>query len=82
MFNLVLQAEIHTDNLSLSLEPEAAALYCRYLPHDRVIDADGNVTIKSFAVGDRYLVLDVGGKSERKPAFEMFCSNFSITCYH
>ncbi|KAH3890530.1 hypothetical protein DPMN_014614 [Dreissena polymorpha] len=59
--SLLLQAGIATENLSLALEPEAAALYCRYLPMEKVVDSAGKASIESFAPGKRYLVLDAGG---------------------
>ncbi|XP_052277506.1 heat shock 70 kDa protein 12A-like isoform X3 [Dreissena polymorpha] len=72
-------AGIATDNLSLSLEPEAAALFCRYLPHDRSTDLDGSVSIKSFRIGDRYLVLDVGGGTVDITVYEVYCDDQTKT---
>jgi len=44
----------------LSLEPEAASMYCRYLPLER-IKGTGNTTISCFQPGSKYMVLDAGG---------------------
>lgn len=57
------QAGIHTDSLLLSLEPEAASLFCRYIRVNRVEEADAAITLSNFGVGDRYMILDCGGKS-------------------
>ncbi|KAH3890513.1 heat shock 70 kDa protein 12A-like [Dreissena polymorpha] len=61
MREAAVEAGIATENLSLALEPEAAALYCRYLPMEKVVDSAGKASIESFAPGKRYLVLDAGG---------------------
>lgn len=57
------QAGIPTNQLCLALEPEAASLFCRHLPVEKVKDADGQSALSSLAPGKRYLVLDAGGKS-------------------
>ena len=51
--------DIHTDQLSLALEPECVALYCHQLPSNQIAD---------YAIGDyadhgvkNCLVLDIGG---------------------
>ncbi|WAQ98470.1 HS12A-like protein [Mya arenaria] len=54
------QAEIDTDKLLLSLEPEAASLFCRYLPFARETNKAG-ASLVTAGVGDRYMILDVGG---------------------
>ncbi|XP_045203760.2 heat shock 70 kDa protein 12B-like isoform X2 [Mercenaria mercenaria] len=61
MREAAIEAGIETQNLSLALEPEAASLFCRYLPIERVQGADGVGRIASLAPGKRYLVLDAGG---------------------
>ena len=58
---LYFQAGIHNDNLSLALEPEAASLFCKYLPVERITGGDG---ISCFKPGSRYLVLDAGGEQQ------------------
>lgn len=60
MREAAINAEIHTDKLSLSLEPEAASLFCRYLPVERVAGVDRS-EIRSFSIGDKYMILDCGG---------------------
>lgn len=60
MREAAINAEIHTDKLSLALEPEAASLFCRYLPIQKVGGVD-STEIRPFTIGDGYLVLDVGG---------------------
>lgn len=52
------KAGIHNDNLSLALEPEAASLFCKYLPVERV---SGGAGISCFCSGSKYLVVDAGG---------------------
>ncbi|WAQ98472.1 HS12A-like protein [Mya arenaria] len=53
-------AEIHTDKLLLSLEPEAASLFCRYLPFARETN-EKSASLVTVGVGDQYMILDVGG---------------------
>lgn len=60
MREAAINAEIHTDKVSLSLEPEAASLYCQYLPVQRVLGKD-RPEVLFFQKGDRYMVLDAGG---------------------
>ncbi|XP_053399788.1 heat shock 70 kDa protein 12B-like [Mercenaria mercenaria] len=60
MREAAINAEIHTDKISLSLEPEAASLFCRYLPVERV-DGVNQTAIRSFSIGDKYMILDCGG---------------------
>ncbi|KAL4230277.1 hypothetical protein ACF0H5_010662 [Mactra antiquata] len=55
-----INADINTDRLSLSLEPEAASLLCRYLPVERV-EIDGQAKIQCIGVGDEYMIIDAGG---------------------
>ncbi|XP_052241808.1 heat shock 70 kDa protein 12A-like isoform X4 [Dreissena polymorpha] len=61
MREAAVEAGIESEYLSLALEPEAAALYCRYLPMEMVVSSAGKASIESFAPGKRYLVLDAGG---------------------
>ncbi|XP_053399066.1 heat shock 70 kDa protein 12A-like isoform X2 [Mercenaria mercenaria] len=61
MREAAIEAGIKTQNLSLALEPEAASLFCRYLPMERVQGADGVGRISNLAPGKRYIVLDAGG---------------------
>ncbi|XP_052793770.1 heat shock 70 kDa protein 12A-like [Mya arenaria] len=61
MREAAVEAGIKSEHLSLALEPEAASLFCRYLPVSKVCGADGTTAIQNFAPGKRYLVLDAGG---------------------
>ncbi|OWF52450.1 heat shock 70 kDa protein 12A-like [Mizuhopecten yessoensis] len=54
------KAGIPGPQLVMSLEAEAAALYCKYLPvSDMTVGKAGNISI--FKPGAKYMVLDVGG---------------------
>lgn len=44
----------------IALEPEAASLFCKYLPIEKLQGSEGG--IGAFKPGSRYLVLDAGGK--------------------
>nr|XP_022323072.1 heat shock 70 kDa protein 12A-like [Crassostrea virginica] len=46
------------DKLVIALEPEAASLYCMYLPVQR---DDENSTFEVFKSGSKYMVVDAGG---------------------
>ncbi|XP_060064371.1 heat shock 70 kDa protein 12B-like [Ylistrum balloti] len=50
-------AGIKGDHLMIALEPEAASLYCKYIP----IERKGEGGMKTFTSGSKYLVLDGGG---------------------
>ncbi|KAL4230295.1 Heat shock 70 kDa protein 12A [Mactra antiquata] len=60
MREAAMEAGIDSNNLSLALEPEAASMFCKYLPVERVEGVSGQV-ISCFAPGKKYLVLDAGG---------------------
>ncbi|WAQ99167.1 HS12A-like protein [Mya arenaria] len=62
-------AGIATDQLSLALEPEAASLFCKYLPVEKIEGATGK-GISAFAPGRKYLVLDAGDM-DQKVTFKM-----------
>ncbi|XP_033742406.1 heat shock 70 kDa protein 12A-like [Pecten maximus] len=60
MRECTVQAGIPSAQLVLSLEAEAAALFCKYLPlSEMAVGKAGNVSV--FRPGAKYLVLDVGG---------------------
>lgn len=61
MREAAIEAGIDTNHLSLALEPEAASLFCKYLPVEKVGGAGKETTISSLAPGKRYVVLDAGG---------------------
>lgn len=53
------------DRLSIALEPEAAALYCRFLPVEKLTGSSQGEEIsqlKTFSPGAQYLIVDLGGK--------------------
>lgn len=54
------QAGIRSDLLLIALEPEAASIYCKHLPVNKV-EGDFKKTLDSFSPGTKYLVLDAGG---------------------
>ncbi|XP_053400742.1 heat shock 70 kDa protein 12A-like [Mercenaria mercenaria] len=56
-----LKAGIPADQFTFALEPEAAAIYCKQYEASRCVDEDGTTTIKSFAPGSQFMVLDLGG---------------------
>lgn len=59
MREAAINAGIRTDHLTLALEPEAASLFCKYLPVEKVKGAKGEISC--FSPGKKYLVLDAGG---------------------
>ncbi|XP_060558649.1 heat shock 70 kDa protein 12B-like [Ruditapes philippinarum] len=52
------QAGIPRSQLKIALEPEAASLYCRYLPVQKGHEEN---FLASFEPGTKYIVLDAGG---------------------
>ncbi|KAK3100734.1 hypothetical protein FSP39_024387 [Pinctada imbricata] len=54
------EAGILMHNLSLALEPEAAALYCKVLPMER-LEQGSSSNLSAFKPGMRYMILDLGG---------------------
>ncbi|XP_060570239.1 heat shock 70 kDa protein 12A-like [Ruditapes philippinarum] len=60
MREAALKAGIPGEYLKLALEPEAASMFCRYLPVERMMgSADKKITC--FQPKSKYLVLDAGG---------------------
>ncbi|KAL3880726.1 hypothetical protein ACJMK2_032943 [Sinanodonta woodiana] len=53
-------AGINGDQLMIALEPEAASMFCKHLPVDRISGAP-DTGISVFSPGTKYLVLDAGG---------------------
>ncbi|CAG2207883.1 unnamed protein product [Mytilus edulis] len=49
-------AGIKEDNLLIALEPEAASMFCKYMPVEK-----GEHSFQSFQPGSKYMVLDCGG---------------------
>lgn len=52
------KAGISMDQLIIALEPEAASIYCRRLPAEKL---EGANTVHPLQPGSKYLVLDAGG---------------------
>lgn len=48
------------DQLIIALEPEAASIYCRRLPAEKL---EGANTAHLLQPGSKYLVLDAGGET-------------------
>lgn len=63
-FFFVHQAGISRNQLMIALEPEAASLFCKYLPIEKLQGSEGGIS--AFKPGSRYLVLDAGGKCDGK----------------
>lgn len=58
---LFIQAGISDNQLSIALEPEAAALYCKILPIEKLAAGYQN-NLSVFQPGTKYIVLDLGGE--------------------
>ncbi|XP_048728151.2 heat shock 70 kDa protein 12B-like isoform X2 [Ostrea edulis] len=52
------EAGIPAHQLTIALEPEAASIYCKHLPVEKL---EGANKISVFRPGNKYLVLDAGG---------------------
>lgn len=48
--------------LTIALEPEAAALFVKYLPVERKVDGNDKEVLQAFAAGSKYIVVDAGGQ--------------------
>lgn len=53
------QANIPGDNLLIALEPEAAAIYCQYLPKEKLVGTESVLNLSETGV--RYMIVDLGG---------------------
>ncbi|XP_076084861.1 heat shock 70 kDa protein 12B-like isoform X2 [Mytilus galloprovincialis] len=53
------KAGIEKDHLLISLEPEAAAIYCQHLPTEKLSGAESGFTMSE--VGTKYMIVDLGG---------------------
>ncbi|CAC5400314.1 unnamed protein product [Mytilus coruscus] len=53
------QAGISPNKLLIALEPEAASIYCQYLPTQKLGGADPDIVVAP--VGSKYIVIDLGG---------------------
>ncbi|KAL5019194.1 hypothetical protein ScPMuIL_004916 [Solemya velum] len=61
MREAAIEAGIDKDSLTIALEPEAASIYCRYAKLQRK-QRETKQSVRCFAPGTRYAVLDAGGK--------------------
>ncbi|CAG2199385.1 unnamed protein product [Mytilus edulis] len=53
------KAGIPGENLLITLEPEAASIYCQYLPTEKLNSAEEGFTMSE--VGTKYMIIDLGG---------------------
>ncbi|XP_052083291.1 heat shock 70 kDa protein 12B-like isoform X3 [Mytilus californianus] len=53
------KAGIPGENLLIALEPEAASIYCQYLPTEKLNGAEEGFTMSE--VGTKYMIIDLGG---------------------
>ncbi|XP_071141897.1 heat shock 70 kDa protein 12B-like [Mytilus edulis] len=53
------KAGIQKDHLLISLEPEAASIYCQYLPTEKLSGAESG--FKMSKAGTKYMIVDLGG---------------------
>ncbi|VDH91300.1 Hypothetical predicted protein [Mytilus galloprovincialis] len=56
------KAGIGKDNLTLALEPEGAAMFCKYLALEKKMHGD-ETELKAFEENARFMVVDLGGKN-------------------
>lgn len=61
MRKAALTANIKNDNLRIALEPEAASLYCQYLPINRFAAGHAESQFSLASPGTVYMVVDLGG---------------------
>ena len=60
---LLFKAGISEGKLTIALEPEAASVYCRYLPL-QATNQEQSSAISDFQVGIKYMIVDAGGESD------------------
>ena len=46
----------------VALEPEAASLYCQYLPIGKFVAGGGDAKCSLSTAGTVYMIVDLGGK--------------------
>ena len=61
MFQAGIIDKVDSDNLRISLEPEAASLHCRSIGMNKFLNQQGNDKVE-MAKGTKYIILDAGGK--------------------
>ncbi|KAK3604091.1 hypothetical protein CHS0354_035902 [Potamilus streckersoni] len=57
------QAGIPSGKLDVAMEPEAASLYCQYLPINKFCTQTEQVHFGASPTGTKYMILDVGGST-------------------
>ena len=57
-----LKAGIENGQLSLALEPEAAAILCKEISTQRDRQDTDSVVLTSFRPGTKFFILDLGGR--------------------
>ena len=62
---LLLQAGIPGSQLVLALEPEAASIFCKHIPSERMVTG-GKSCLDAFSPKTKYLILDAGGMQNIK----------------
>ncbi|KAK3610274.1 hypothetical protein CHS0354_029734 [Potamilus streckersoni] len=55
------KAGIPSNQLCIALEPEAASMFCQYLPVDKFCTQVGDVQFSASPPGTKYMVVDLGG---------------------
>ncbi|KAL3859667.1 hypothetical protein ACJMK2_009875 [Sinanodonta woodiana] len=55
------KAGIPSNQLCIALEPEAASMFCQYLPVDKFCTQVGSVQFSAAPPGTKYMVVDLGG---------------------
>ncbi|XP_062579147.1 heat shock 70 kDa protein 12B-like [Saccostrea cucullata] len=61
MREAAVRAGISGDKLLIAMEPEAASLYCKHLPIEKLQDEGGVQGFGVFSTESKYIVLDCGG---------------------
>jgi hypothetical protein len=56
-----LKAGILSKHLTIALEPEAASLFCQYLPVEK-FSVGGQTKFSDAKPGTTYMIVDLGGK--------------------
>lgn len=52
-----------SQHLKIALEPEAASLFCQYLPVEK-FSIGGQVSFSDAKPGTTYMIVDLGGKQD------------------
>ena len=61
MSYFLFQADIKNENLMIALEPEAASLYCQFMPVSRFASGAAESQASLAKPGTVYMVTDLGG---------------------